>query len=535
MRILMVNWAKVWDAARIGGGANGYMNGLARELAKRGHDVSCLATGIEDVPDVNPLDFRPTAGPISIRRHDDWNGIRVFEVVNSPVLAPAVFNFQHPELEERCPQLAAEVGRFVHLLQPDVVHLHNIEGLSADCVDAIVSDGSRVVFSLHNYHSICPQVYLMQCGLTPCHDFEGGAACERCAATVGEEFDSRHEHLRRWTGAMKRLNVPITKPLMPTVDGRLPLPFHAVEAAEDVIKACPFPVEEVRGRPPIAAAVGGKPEEPKADLAAITNEINADSRPDLTNKFGRRRAAMLAMLNRCDAVHAVSEYVAQRFQRLGVRPSIVHTFNIGTRASEFVSRSRARVDGAVINLVFLGFHNRYKGLDVLLDAIELLDPAISSRFGLHVYAQNLESAMPRLDRLRSKISFLGTQDGYVFDSLPELLADKDVGVVPSIWWDNGPQTVMEFQGCGLPVIGADVGGIPDLVQHNVNGLLFRGNDREALATSLTQLVTDAELLPRLKAAVRRPKSMKEHASEMEGLYQQLCLPSAVAEGVAHVR
>lgn len=535
MRILMVNWAKVWDAARIGGGANGYMHGLALALVAKGHQVACLATGTEDVPDVDPLDFHPRAGPISIRRHDDWRGIKVFEVVNSPILAPAIFNFQHPELEVSCLPLAAEVARLMHLLQPEVVHLHNIEGLSADCVDAMRSEGARVIYSLHNYHSICPQVYLMQRGLTPCHDFEGGNACERCAASVGEEFDSDREHLRRWHGAMQRLNVPIVKPFMPTIDGRLPLPFRSVENAEDVDAECLFPVEEIRGEPMGSQQATVKPEEPVADLTPLTNDIFPDSRPDISQRFGLRRAAMLAMLNRCDAVHAVSKYVEQRFQSLGVRPSIVHTMTIGSRASEFPKLKRSRSDKDPISLVFLGFNNRYKGLDVLIDAIELLTPQTAACYSLHVYAQNLQPSMARIERIRAKLKSVDTADGYSFDRLPQLLDGKDVGVVPSIWWDNGPQTVMEFQGCGLPVIGADVGGIPDLIEHNVNGLLFRGNDRASLAETLTLLATDATVLPRLRSSVNAPKSMSAHAREIEALYTQLCAPPSFVEDIAHVR
>lgn len=530
----MVNWAKVWDAARIGGGANGYMQGLALELVAKGHQVACLATGTEDVPDVDPLEFVPRAGSISIRRHDDWRGIKVFEVINSPILAPAIFNFQHPELEVSCLPLAKEVGRLVHLLQPDVVHLHNIEGLSADCVDAMRAEGARVVFSLHNYHSICPQVYLMQSGLKPCHDFEGGRACERCAVAVGEEFDSEREHARRWQGAMRRLNVPIVKPFMPTIDGRLPLPFRPVEKADDVDVECRFPVEEIRGTPLVAQPAAAKAEEPAADLTVLTNEIVADSRPDISQRFGLRRAAMLAMLNRCDAVHAVSRYVAQRFQRLGVRPSIMHTMTIGSRASEFCKASQSRSDRDSIKLVFLGFNNRYKGLDVLIDAIGLLDERIAAGYSLYVFAQNLQISMPRIERVRGKLKSVHTEDGYTFERLPQLLDGKDVGVVPSIWWDNGPQTVMEFQGCGLPVIGADAGGIPDLVQHDINGLLFRGNDRASLAAELTRLASDATILPRLRSGVKAPKSMIAHAEEIGTLYARLCA-APVAEDIAHVR
>ncbi len=65
--------------------------------------------------------------------------------------------------------------------------------------------------------------------------------------------------------------------------------------------------------------------------------------------------------------------------------------------------------------------------------------------------------------------------------IPKLLVGRDVGVVPSVWWDNGPQTLIEMLNTGLPVLGAGLGGIPDLIRHEQNGMLFRGNDRQDAA------------------------------------------------------
>ena len=103
-----------------------------------------------------------------------------------------------------------------------------------------------------------------------------------------------------------------------------------------------------------------------------------------------------------------------------------------------------------------------------------------------------------------------------------LVAGKDFGLVPSVWWDNGPQTVMEFFSCGLPVVAAALGGIPDLVKHGVNGLLHRGNDRADLARTLTEVVRAPGGLLELRRNVRPPLSMPEHAAAMEAVYNE-CL------------
>jgi glycosyltransferase involved in cell wall biosynthesis len=91
--------------------------------------------------------------------------------------------------------------------------------------------------------------------------------------------------------------------------------------------------------------------------------------------------------------------------------------------------------------------------------------------------------------------------------------------VPSVWWDNAPQTVMEFHACGIPVIGAELGGIPDFVRDGVNGLLFRGNDRWDLARRLAEVIRRPGVLAELRGTVRPPKTMAQHGTELEREYQ----------------
>ena len=61
----------------------------------------------------------------------------------------------------------------------------------------------------------------------------------------------------------------------------------------------------------------------------------------------------------------------------------------------------------------------------------------------------------------------------------------------------------------------------DLVHHAENGLLFRANDRYDLARTLVRLTREPELVDRVRAGVRKPKGMIEHATEMEKLYTSL--------------
>jgi len=74
---------------------------------------------------------------------------------------------------------------------------------------------------------------------------------------------------------------------------------------------------------------------------------------------------------------------------------------------------------------------------------------------------------------------------------------------------------------GVPVLGAAVGGIPDFIEEGVNGLLFRGNDREDLRRVLLSVLAEPERLFELRRGVRPPRSMRAHAADLVEVYEGL--------------
>lgn len=86
--------------------------------------------------------------------------------------------------------------------------------------------------------------------------------------------------------------------------------------------------------------------------------------------------------------------------------------------------------------------------------------------------------------------------------IPQAMAALDVMVVPSTR-DAQTLVIPQAFATGKPVIGSDVGGIPDLVQPEKNGLLFPVRDKKALAASMLRLAGDAPLRKRLGSQARR--------------------------------
>lgn len=90
-------------------------------------------------------------------------------------------------------------------------------------------------------------------------------------------------------------------------------------------------------------------------------------------------------------------------------------------------------------------------------------------------------------------------------SLPEVRAivkHVDIHLHPT-QWDNAPYACLEAMAAGLPIVASDVGGMPEMVEHETTGLLAPQDDPASMVDALSRLVEDPELRERLGHAGRR--------------------------------
>jgi glycosyltransferase involved in cell wall biosynthesis len=122
----------------------------------------------------------------------------------------------------------------------------------------------------------------------------------------------------------------------------------------------------------------------------------------------------------------------------------------------------------------------------------------------------LAGASPEKDfqsRLRAAIQASGHSDRIVLTgllderSLLDEFARASALVLPS-YQETSPMVIQQAMAAGLPVIATRVGGIPDLIEHGVSGLLFDAGDAEALGELIRRLHDDMTLGPRLAASAK---------------------------------
>ena len=119
------------------------------------------------------------------------------------------------------------------------------------------------------------------------------------------------------------------------------------------------------------------------------------------------------------------------------------------------------------------------------------------------------------------IRFLGFQSG---DKLQQLVSEALAIVVPSRWYENSPLTVMEGFAHGRPIIGANIGGIPELIQTEVDGLLFKSGDASDLAKQIASMAANPDLANEMgqrgRAKVERQFNEALHTSALLEIYDQ---------------
>jgi glycosyltransferase involved in cell wall biosynthesis len=85
---------------------------------------------------------------------------------------------------------------------------------------------------------------------------------------------------------------------------------------------------------------------------------------------------------------------------------------------------------------------------------------------------------------RAPVTFVGHVSG---EPLRQLIGGARALVLPSEWYENAPVSILESYGLGRPVIGAEIGGIPELIQADVTGLTAPSGNATALADTLGRM------------------------------------------------
>lgn len=147
-------------------------------------------------------------------------------------------------------------------------------------------------------------------------------------------------------------------------------------------------------------------------------------------------------------------------------------------------------------ILFSGRIIETKGYQYLLQAMQYIKDkkTILIMAGNNIDGDKLLKFINKF-KVKNKVRYLGN---FPLHKLPEIYRISDILVVPSVWPDNSPNVIYEALIASIPIIGSNIGGIPDLIVDNKNGFLVPPNNVPILAEKINLLLNDNKLLDKLK-------------------------------------
>lgn len=207
----------------------------------------------------------------------------------------------------------------------------------------------------------------------------------------------------------------------------------------------------------------------------------------------------------------------------------VKVIHCGVNSADFrpVQHSTAAMSSDVLHVLCIGTLHEVKGQTYLIDAVKTVTEN-GVQMKLHLVGDGPDQQMLERQvaeaRLTDVVVFEGRRDRH---EIIQLLQAADILVTPSVPTANGrregiPVVLMEGMASAVPVISSRLSGIPELVQHEVNGLLTEPGDTAAIAAALQRLCADADLRRRFGAAGQ--KTVEDH----------FCLDVGVRKVLSHI-
>jgi glycosyltransferase involved in cell wall biosynthesis len=359
---------------------------------------------------------------------------------------------------------AERLHRWLADERPDVLHLHSFTtGVGLPEIRAAHALGIRVIVTCHlpGFGYMCRTGELMQWGRVPCDGIVEPAKCASCNLT----------------------RLGLSQPLA-RVAGALPVPVS------ESLRMLP-------GR--IGTTLG---------MSASVQE------------YRRMQDELFGLVDRV----VVLNETARRMLVANGSPAGKLVLNRLGLSQTHVTPKPSAADRPTRRPVRFGYVGRLhpsKGLTVLVEAFASLPRDLACRLDIRgpeldptsrAYAAELRAQTASDPRVT-------VASGVASADVPRALADYDVVLVPSIWFENGPTIALEAMAVGTPVAASRVGNLPELIDDTVNGRLFAAADPRALAAVLREIVDHpADTVDAWRQRLPTPRTMDDVARDYLALY-----------------
>lgn len=376
------------------------------------------------------------------------------------------------ERHYRNEMIAEKFGKLLDKVSPDVVHIGHLIDLSVTLVQEAKNRNIPVVFTLHDFWLFCPLGRLLTSDLTLCQ----GPQLSECSKCVAPQLAT--------TKGLRRLFQVIQK-IIPQ--------FHERAGVQKVLSLLYRQYAKLR----------------------ISGKQNAQG------GIQDRALEIQKMCSMVDIFIAPSRFLLEKFVEFGIPKQKMIFCDNGFDLLPFTKVIRK--PSPKIRFGYIGTLIPSKGLHVLIEAFNHIQDE-KSELRIHGYYTSFYLGFEDYpNSLRAMSSNNNVYWGGKYDNkdVAKLLSEIDVLVVPSIWFENSPLTIHEAFLAGVPVITSNIGGMAELVNHEVNGLHFHVGNAKDLARQMQRIIDEPGLISTLKPSGSSVTPLEHHALKIETIYKSL--------------
>lgn len=357
------------------------------------------------------------------------------------------------------PGIRAYLMQNVVSSSPDLLHLISGYLITAAAIEVGVTLNIPTVTTVTDYWFVCPRINLIRSNGQPCGGPYSALDCTRCIL-----------------GESRRFRMP--EQIFPGVADRL--------------------------------------------WRLIGKSRAFNRRIPLYQELLRRQRYLLSTLDRANAIIIPTDSLRSRLIHAGVNDRF-HLCRHGILAEDLgIDAKHLSSQSPHVRFGFMGQVLFSKGVDILIYAFrQLVDiyPGIELSIwgGLGSQPQYVQ----QLRKISAGVPNIHFYGRYESDQVGTILRDIDVLVVPSRWPEIGPFVILEAFATKTPVVATRIGNMMELVEHEVNGLLFELDSVEDLKRQMARFLQEPELRERMRARISPARTHEEEMDDNWQVYSQL--------------
>jgi glycosyltransferase involved in cell wall biosynthesis len=341
-----------------------------------------------------------------------------------------------------------------------VVHSQAAYLLSASLVAAAQDAGVPTVVELHDYWFFCPRIQLLRSDGRLCTGRVTAAECAWCLMAERRRY--------RWLDALTNL-----------ADHR------------------------------------------RLGRGLSTTWMRWASDSQLTADMAARRRYLDTVLCRAERIVTTAPQLRDMLLAQVRSPWRVRLIRSGLDAGTVTTNCRAASQDH-LRIGYLGQLAPHKGVHLAIKAYRQLS-ASGRRLQLSIHGDTARfpryvARLRRLARGAQGVQLCGTFSNH---QVGRLLAELDVVVVPSLWYEVHPLVILEAFAARVPVVASRFPNLESMVEHGKSGLLFTPGDAEDLARQLQRLLDEPDFLQRLSDGIGPVRTIDEEMREIEGIYREV--------------